>query len=554
MRIGPRGAFLLATMPSLVVLVGIASWSTSGTNGQFTYVLDDAYIHMAVAKNLLEHGVWGVTSAGFASVSSSILWVLLLTASGLVPGTRDLAPLGLNLVAAVITLALLERALRRACRSEVLRGVLVLALFFLAGIPALVFTGLEHVAHVAASLFCLDRARRALCEPSSRARDAWLLVVAAALVTSLRYEGLFLVAVVAGLLLLRRRRMLAAATTASALLPIAVLGVVARGQGWHFLPNSILLKSNKPSLQPAAVLDWLLSSYRNLVDAPVLAFLLAFCLVVFLLRLGRRSSWESGQIQLVIVAATTFLHMQFSSLSWFMRYEAYLFASSLVVLASTAAEALAALPRADVPGFRSAWLQRGALALLVLFPLLPLANRAMLSLRSIAPSACNIFEQQVQMGLFCRRFYAGETVGANDIGAICYLADVRCFDIWGLASLEVCDAKLRASLGGDTSGLDLGQLDRLLRQSDVQVLVVYERVLNDYGDPARDLPWIRVGSWRITNNVVCAEDRVTFYAPDAARAAELQEHLASFRTDLPASVIQEGASWERLEFAPEASP
>jgi hypothetical protein len=30
------------------------------TNGHFVYSLDDPYIHLAVAKNLARHGVWGV--------------------------------------------------------------------------------------------------------------------------------------------------------------------------------------------------------------------------------------------------------------------------------------------------------------------------------------------------------------------------------------------------------------------------------------------------------------------------------------------------------------
>jgi hypothetical protein len=40
--------------------------------GSFTYALDDAYIHLAMAKNF-PLGVWGTTRYEFSSSSSSLL-------------------------------------------------------------------------------------------------------------------------------------------------------------------------------------------------------------------------------------------------------------------------------------------------------------------------------------------------------------------------------------------------------------------------------------------------------------------------------------------------
>lgn len=538
-----RTAPLVSAALALVVLAVITWKSLAGTGGRITYVLDDAYIHMAVAKNLVEHGVWGVTSHGFTSVSSSILWVLLIAAADLILGIRDLIPLGLNLVASVLAIVLLDRAVRRTFDSTAPQVVLVLILFVLSGIPALVFTGLEHVAHIAASLLLLDRAVALLGDGPNRRRDPWLLLVAAAVVTSLRYEGIFLVVVVAGLLAIRRRWIVASASVGSALFPVTLLGLVARAHGWHFLPNSILLKSNKPALQLGSVLDWLLtSSYRHIIDTPILSFLLLFGLAAFLFHIGRSSFWERGPLQLAIVVPTAFLHMQFSSLSWFMRYETYLITLCLVALLPAGAAAYRYWCRPGPHSVLRSMSTRGpALALLALFPLLPLANRALLSSLSIPAAARNIFEQQVQMGLFCHRFYPGAAVAANDIGAICYFADIRCLDIWGLASLDVCDAKLE-SLHQPQAGLDLVHLDRWMRQSDVQVLIAYEKVLQELGDPSSGFPWVRVGSWKIANNVVCAEDRVDFYAPDTLRAATLRRNLVEFQAELPPTVTQEGGS------------
>ncbi|MGH9386953.1 MAG: hypothetical protein ACRD2N_22015 [Vicinamibacterales bacterium] len=51
-----------------------AVWQASQyTNGRLSYSLDDAYIHLAIAKNLARHGLWGCTPFHFSSSSSSLL-------------------------------------------------------------------------------------------------------------------------------------------------------------------------------------------------------------------------------------------------------------------------------------------------------------------------------------------------------------------------------------------------------------------------------------------------------------------------------------------------
>lgn len=49
----------LAIVSALLVL------SIEKNEGHIVYALDDPYIHMAMAKNFAEHGVWGVTKYGF---------------------------------------------------------------------------------------------------------------------------------------------------------------------------------------------------------------------------------------------------------------------------------------------------------------------------------------------------------------------------------------------------------------------------------------------------------------------------------------------------------
>src|SRR5687768_8363095 len=73
------------------------------TRGEFTYPIDDTYIHLAIGKNLGQHGVWGNTEYGFASASSSLLWTILLAIGHAALRSMELLPLLLNVV---ISLAL----------------------------------------------------------------------------------------------------------------------------------------------------------------------------------------------------------------------------------------------------------------------------------------------------------------------------------------------------------------------------------------------------------------------------------------------------------------
>jgi hypothetical protein len=139
------------------------------------------------------------------------------------------------------------------------------------------------------------------------------------------------------------------------------------------------------------------------------------------------------------------------------------------------------------------------------------------------------------MGRFCQASYAGRGIAVNDIGAVCYLADPQIFDVWGLGTLDVCQARLQAGGGDGVTWPDIERLAELAASRHVEAIIAYDSVLAKYGDPAR-AGWIHVGSWTIHDNVVCAAARVSFYAPDATQAPVLARALERFAPQLPASV------------------
>ena len=52
-----------------VILVYFIAQSLIINQGHLIYILDDVYIHMAIAKNFVQEGVWGINSSGFYRVN-----------------------------------------------------------------------------------------------------------------------------------------------------------------------------------------------------------------------------------------------------------------------------------------------------------------------------------------------------------------------------------------------------------------------------------------------------------------------------------------------------
>lgn len=91
-RLLSQTPFLIASLIFMAGLTIIVLASYEANDRNLVYTLDDPYIHMAIAKNLANHGVFGVTRYEFSSATSSPLWTLLLSATYKVLGVCDWAP------------------------------------------------------------------------------------------------------------------------------------------------------------------------------------------------------------------------------------------------------------------------------------------------------------------------------------------------------------------------------------------------------------------------------------------------------------------------------
>jgi hypothetical protein len=511
-----------------IVVVAFAA-SLRHTNGHLVYALDDPYIHMAMARNFALHGVWGVTASHFTSSSSSLLWTAAVAALFRIVGIHEVIPLLLNVALGVLLLWLIFRYLRRS-PTQLSNTYLLLALVGItlaAPLPALVFVGQEHILHslmnlafVVLAASCLAQPERAL--PATSVRT---LCALATLLPLIRFESLFVVAIVAAVFAKQQRWKPAVLLVTCAVVPVVLYGALSRWYGWYWLPNSVLLKGARPdfSSMKGVLRAFGGVSYARLIQLPALTFLVSAAIAAFILRLARGAR-DDAQWMLGIFVVLTLLHTQFAQPEafWFFRYEAYLVVLGGVVVARVLGEWLSSL-RGHASNVTMA-IQFGAVLLVALSPL---SDRAAKALLDIPQATTNIYEQQYQMGLFLARFYAGRPIALNDIGAASFLGQIDCVDLAGLADMDVA----KHLLGGLYESEDVRDI---ADDKDVRIAIVYD---SWFGNriPAN---WRRAATWTIQNNVVLGSNTVTFYAVKPEELGPLRVHLNEFSRELPSTVVQ----------------
>jgi len=513
-------ALLAAFLPLLATILQVRSFA-----GRFIYPVDDAYIHLQLAKNLAQHGTWGVNPGSFGSASSSLLYTLILAALSAVFGASAYLPLAVNSAAAIVLLVALHRWLREQGLGAGAQLLALLLIIFFTPVPVLVLSGMEHTLQCLFSFLFLAAFGRWMNSdaPGPLPRQ---LVLWAVLTATIRYEGLFLVGAACLALAWRRRWTTAFILGAISAVPVLLFGIYSVAKGSYFLPNSVLIKSGAAGLSGGGLVSGIgriiiekftvAASGITLLATQRLLILLALVFLVFAPFIRRHRGYCYFLLPLALAAAA---HLALADTGKFYRYEAYLVLCSVaitVVLLVRAGSAVwsgqAIIYRIVLVGFA------GLLAL-------PLVMRSAAAFAKSKRACLNIYEQQYQMAQFVHRYHASDGLAANDIGAVSYFNQVRLLDLWGLASIDVARSRQRGYWGGP-------YLDSLARNRHIKLAIVYDSWM------PRDLlsRWTKVGTWIIPDNVVCGDDTVSFYAIDPLDAPQLKKELLEYQPLLPHEV------------------
>ncbi len=517
-----------AVASTFAVLAGIVAASLYRTRGHLAYVLDDAAIHLSMARNLALHGTWGVVPHHYQSASSSPVWTLLLALfARITPRTTfEYVPLVLSAVAGAWLLVSLARAqhalatraghaLQFAAVAAIGSGVLF--------IPGLALTGMEQVLHcaliVAVTVMFADAVEGARLSPW-----AYPLLAVAALT---RYETAFVGAGLgaAQLVALCSDRQLGEpvdvrATTGRVAAiaiatggPMLAFGLFNIAMGQELLPNSIIHKSALARGSNNVGYGFF-DSLAKLSSDPVVLVCFAAA-VVYVVATWHRGAGRNQLYATVLVVAVP-MHSVLAQYGWFERYQAYLVALGVLFLLSVASE---------TGGTRTAGIV-AVTALVLTFALAPTKWHLLLE----TPTASkNTYVQRYQAGRFLARYYDGQPVATGELGYISYFHRGPLTDVFGLGDHEVLARREQGHLDG-------AYFEQLVRERHVRIVVVYPFSLWNETPSS----WTLVGLWRLDIPEVTAFDRVLqFWAPEKSDVERIQRQLEAWQPRLPKGIHTE---------------
>lgn len=472
------------------------------TDGMLVYTLDDPYIHLAVAQEMLAGG-YGVNAGELASPSSSILYPFLLLI-GLLTGLASLTPFVTAMIGQGVAVWLLGRvAAPFLGRLPVWGAGLVLAgLILTLNGYALPFTGLEHSWHVAASMLVLIGLwHRARGEPVP-----WL-VAALVICALLRFEGFALVGMVVICLTLigeRRTAIIAAALTGGLLLAFMTAMYLL---DLPLLPSSVMVKSPaSAAVVDADYFDFLRLLWSNATNALTHRWGIAFALgTVFGLGVALFPSVpKPARVVGLAMAGALAAHLLIGRYGWFGRYQVYgcaiLVTGAFLILQSLRAHWLFAVPLVAVAAV--------------------LARGYVYNVTHTPRASQGIYEQHYQMHRFATEYFP-YPVAANDIGYLSYNNETYVLDLWGLAS----DAARRLRL---EEGMSAQGLSDLVQDQGAIYAMIYPVAFAPHIPPE----WCHVATLE-TSKVTAAFGEVAFYAIDPAYEPEMRAALAEFAPSLP---------------------
>jgi hypothetical protein len=474
------------------------------------FTLDDPYIHLAVADQILSGG-YGVNGSEFSSPSSSIIWPYLMA----VTEALHLGPFGPLVINAAAACAAILACLRLFETTGLLDGerdrlfsyaISVLAILFTSAI-ALPMTGLEHSLHVLATIVTFA----ALVGAARGEPPAMINFVALVLLPLIRFEGAaFAFAAIGGFALLGQRRF-AAAAAAVIFCALGAYSALMASRGLPLLPSSILLKSRvaETAYEHVSALDSILENLIISLISPYGQRLLLLGVAV-----GVGAWWLRADRKLLVVCATVLAaigaHLLFGQYGSFYRYEVYVLALGALALLVVAAQARPLLSPAQWTGAKI------GVVLLLAFAAAPYVPAAL----STPFAARNTYEQQYQMSVFARQLY-NRPVAVNDLGLVAYRNPNFVLDLFGLGSEKVRKAKLAGQYGPE-------QMATLADEHRIGLVMIYDKWF-PRGVPAS---WKKVAVLH-TSQLSAAQGDVAFYRTLTADADEVAKALDVFKSVLP---------------------
>ena len=499
------------------------------TEFHYTYLIDDAYIHLAIAKNFAEYGVWGMTKYQFSSSSSSPFFTVIISFLIIIFGNNDLIPLILNLFLSFFCIYFLNKYYSNYFQSskKVIAASLITVFFSILYLQVLM--GMEHVLQISLFIINIYYFQRWIAQDFKCKKCEFWFYGTLLFMGLVRFESMFYFVGLAVVFSLLKKAEKAILVLLFGFIPIAIFCFFNYQASGYFFPYSVVVKGSTLNFSG----DYLLQiSYflKNKVLLNTSFYKLGFfpLTMVALILFGNRKKYNFHEIiqdnfLLIAFSITIIFHTLFASLRGFFRYESYLMVAFAMCL----------IPKITGffnKNFINEFKKDKLIAFCILANLFLMVYKVAFANDFLWNGGKNIYEQQIQTAKFLKKYDTNAKVVANDIGAICYFTDIHLFDIAGLGSKEMINFNK-----GTMSFNDVAEktLINYTEKNKYDLAIVYEEWLN------HKIPktWKKVAVLRIKNKTTVALDHVCIYSINASKEEMLRNEIKNFHWNKNVTVL-----------------
>jgi len=492
----------------------------SKTDFELIYPIDDAYIHLAVAKNFALHQVWGMTPYEFSSSSSSPGFTFILSALISIFGNYALIPLFFNGMIAFFVICFLNKYYSQYFQQNKSIVISILFTLFFAVFHFQILLGMEHVLQIFLVVVTIYYFQKWSASDFKKSQSAYWFYLSITLLGLVRFESMFYYASLAFVFVCLKNFRNALLVVICGFLPIIIFGYFNDQQCGYFFPYSVVVKGASFDFSGDIVQQLKQVLFKNLIFNitfyKVGLFLLLFA-GVFLYRDYRsKVSFQQlvlNNLLLIVFSITLLLHAFFGDFHGAFRYEAYLYVAFVMLI----------IPRIK-PYFispLSEFKKDKIIGVLIFFNFFIVIYKCVFSHFILMNGSRNIYEQQMQSARFLNKYYNTSKVVANDIGAICYVSDIHLLDIAGLGSKEMIDFNTNGKI---FDGKFESFITKYTIENNYDLAIVYEEWFGGHVPKS----WKKVAVLKINNNIVAALDHVVIYSIDIRNEKQLKENIRNF--------------------------
>jgi len=474
--------------------------------GDFSYTVDDSYIHGTLSKNIASHLTFGIVPGEFSATSSSILWTLMMALVFAVTGAHAWIAGALGTLFGALAIERANHLLKETGVGAITRAVMILLAVAYAPFLPIISTGMEHSFHIWTMLGLF-----ACLMDLSNGRKTWpgMLFLWAALAAGARYESLFALPPLMIWLFFRKKWATILELGGGMALPVLGFAAYSLYHGGYPLPNSLMLKGNFDS-------TFQIKCFRVMLENQHVLMLVIYLVIATAVAFFSRDDRVKKQVWLPLSALVlTVIHLQLAQLGWFYRYEGYIVVLGMVAAAPMLVPLHGRLrklsPVVSLPIY-----------VLLFFTTLPLLWRCQRGTGEIVHAAANIHDQQVQMARVVKHLGKDARVAVNDLGAVSFFTEARVLDLWGLGDNGLARAKRERRYGAAV-------LKARMEEVGTEFVVYYP---SWFGEPD-NLPstLIPVETWVLGDNLICGSDTVLFCGTSPEAAAKLRIALDQYRAE-----------------------